>query len=61
MRNTRFGAGMVQGDGDVWVEELLKHRETGEIRSFFFSKKTGSYAPDEPPSGASNIVYLLEN
>jgi hypothetical protein len=61
MRKTRFGAGMVQSDGDVWVEKVLKHRDSGEMKSFFFSQNTGFYVPDEPPSGASNIVYLIEN
>ena len=48
----------MRGDDDVWIEKRLVHKETGRARSFFFSKKTGRRVPDEPPSGASKVLYL---
>ena len=48
----------ILGDGDVWVETIYRHKETGEHRVFFCSLKTGRKLYDEPPTGASKVVYL---
>jgi hypothetical protein len=44
-------------DFDVWREVIVRHKETGEIRSYFVSDKTNRKEWDEPPSGATTIVY----
>lgn len=55
------------GDGDTWVEIPVtmisngskassSHHKTSP-RSLFFSVKTKAGVWDEPPSGASNIIY----
>jgi hypothetical protein len=44
-------------DFDVWREVLVCHKETGEKRSYFVSDKTDRKVWDEPPSGATKIVY----
>jgi len=49
---------LMVGDGDVWVEKKFQNSKTGKQRSFFFSTNTGRKVRDEPPSGASKIVYL---
>ena len=48
----------VSGDGDVWVEQLFRHKISGALRSFFCSTKTGKKRRDEPPTGASKVIYL---
>ncbi len=49
----------IVGDGDVWVETLCKNISTGEMKSFFKSTKDPNrMKPDEPPTGASNVIYL---
>ena len=53
----RNGCSMIS-DNDVWVEKVLFQKQTGKARSFFISRKTGRRMPDEPPSGASKILYL---
>ena len=50
----------VDGDGDVWVEKKLTNRRNGKQKSFFYSMKTGERKVDEPPSGSSRILYLID-
>ena len=45
-------------DDDVWFEKKFLQKHTGQVRSFFISRKTGKKSPDEPPSGASKVLYL---
>lgn len=47
----------LSGDGDVWVEKIMKNKNTGRRRSFFYSMKTGERTTDEPPSGASTVIF----
>jgi len=47
-----------EGDRDVWVEKRFQNSTTGKRRSFFCSKNTGRKVRDEPPTGASKVVYL---
>jgi len=47
-----------EGDGDVWVEKTFQNSKTGKRRTFFCSKNTGRKVRDEPPTGASKVVYL---
>ena len=42
---------------DVWVERKVNCVSTGKWRSYFQSVRTGTCAWDEPPSGASHVVY----
>jgi len=49
------------GDGDIWVEKMFRHRETGETRIFFISKQTGKKVKQEPPTGASTVMYLRQS
>jgi hypothetical protein len=46
-----------KGDGDVWVEKLYKSKRTGEYKVYFVSINTGKRSRDEPPSGASKVIY----
>lgn len=48
----------VHHDHDTWREILVRHKETGALRSFFVSDATNLKVWDEPPSGASTIIYL---
>ena len=48
----------LSGDGDVWVEKIYRHKKTGEHKVFFCSLRTGKKLCDEPPTGASQVVYL---
>ena len=46
------------GDGDIWVEKRFQSSKSGKERIFFCSTNTGRKVRDEPPTGASKIVYL---
>jgi hypothetical protein len=46
-----------KGDGDVWVETLYKSKRTDEYKVYFVSTNTGKRSRDEPPSGASKVIY----
>mmetsp|Transcript_12134 Transcript_12134/g.26409 ORF Transcript_12134/g.26409 Transcript_12134/m.26409 type:complete len:162 (-) Transcript_12134:79-564(-) len=51
------------GDGDTWIEMLvtnLRCKKTKELksRSLFYSVKTRQALWDEPPTGASRVIYL---
>mmetsp|Transcript_6282 Transcript_6282/g.7305 ORF Transcript_6282/g.7305 Transcript_6282/m.7305 type:complete len:165 (+) Transcript_6282:189-683(+) len=50
-----------EGDGDVWVEKIFRHRESGEKRIIFVSKQTGKKSHKEPPTGASTVLYLRQS
>ena len=61
VRNTSHGSHETSvGDGDVWVEKLCVHKQTGEVFSFFESLKTGVRKKGEPPTGASKVIYRSE-
>lgn len=46
-----------KGDGDIWVEKVFVSKRTGKRRIFFVSVATGRRSRDEPPTGASKIIY----
>ena len=46
------------GDGDVWVQKLIQSTRTGRLKLIFQSANTGKRVKNEPPSGASKVVYL---
>jgi hypothetical protein len=48
----------IAGDGDVWVEKLFQSTKTGKLRRMFESTNTGKICKNEPPTGASQVVYL---
>jgi len=50
-----------EGDGDVWVEKIFRHKKTGNTKIFFVSKQTGKKNPNEPPTGASRVLYLRQS
>jgi len=50
--------GSVESDQEVWVEKLMANKRTGQLHSFFESKTTGRRVQDEPPTGASRVIYL---
>lgn len=50
----------ISGDGDVWVEKICQNKKTGKFVRFFMSTKTGASVKNEPPTGASKVVYLKE-
>jgi hypothetical protein len=49
---------VIQGDGDVWVEKIFYTVKTKTPVSCFISKKTGERVRDEPPTGATRVIYL---
>ena len=49
------------GDGDTWVEKILRNAKNGNVDTFFVSTKTGIKYRNEPPTGASTVVYLKES
>ena len=46
------------GDGDIWVEKMCKSKRTGRLSNYFESTNTGTKLMTEPPTGASNVVFL---
>jgi len=50
----------IYGDNDCWREAVCRCNRTGEIRIFFISELTGRKVPDEPPTGASKVLYLRD-
>lgn len=44
-------------DGDIWVEKIFQSKKTGKRRIYFCSSKTGRKVRDEPPTGASKVIY----
>jgi len=46
-----------KGDGDTWIEKVIFNKKLGEKRSFFRSEMTRLCRWDEPPSGASKIIF----
>jgi hypothetical protein len=46
------------GDGDIWYEKIFVSIRTGKRRTFFVSLATGRKKSDEPPTGASKVLYL---
>lgn len=50
----------ITSDGDVWYERIMKSKKTGKTKSCFVSSNTGVHVLDEPPSGASRVVYADE-
>jgi len=48
----------IVGDGDIWVESVCRNRKSGSTRLFFVSQNTGQKVRDEPPTGASQVLYL---
>ena len=49
------------GDGDVWYEAIRKNVKSGKVTHFFISIRTGEKSIDEPPTGASKVVYLKKS
>mmetsp|Transcript_1180 Transcript_1180/g.1362 ORF Transcript_1180/g.1362 Transcript_1180/m.1362 type:complete len:107 (+) Transcript_1180:92-412(+) len=45
------------GDGDTWREGVFCSKK-GQHRIYFISKETGKKNRDEPPTGASEVLYL---
>ena len=46
-----------EGDGDIWVEKIFVSKRSGKQRTFFISVATGRRVRDEPPTGASKVIY----
>mmetsp|Transcript_20366 Transcript_20366/g.30592 ORF Transcript_20366/g.30592 Transcript_20366/m.30592 type:complete len:114 (-) Transcript_20366:20-361(-) len=55
MKRSRFQP--LKQDGDVWLETIFQTK-SGDPKTYFVSLKTGLRTKDEPPSGASTVVYL---
>jgi len=52
------------GDQDIWKEAITCFKDSkGEVkyRRFYFSQKSNERCWDEPPSGASKILYVNES
>jgi len=57
MKKSRMKVNII-GDNDIWEERTLIKKSTGEQRSFFYSTNTGFRVMDEPPTGATCVIYL---
>ncbi|KAL7511024.1 hypothetical protein ACHAXN_007932 [Cyclotella atomus] len=62
-RSRRLATKTPQGDGDTWIECRVmnikdKKNKKNKSRSLFYSIETQRGWWDEPPSGASNVIYL---
>ena len=55
MRKSRFWP--IKQDADVWCETIFRTK-SGDPKIYFVSVKTGGRSKDEPPSGASQVIYL---
>lgn len=49
------------GDHQIWIEKVLMSTKSCEPRSFFVSERTELKVPDEPPTGASRVLYLRDS
>ena len=58
--NKTLPSGKITGDGEVWVEKLYMTTD-GRKRTVFVSKTTGEKSLDEPPTGASKVIFLKES
>jgi len=52
----RSSLGIIEGDGDVWIEVPFRSRKT-VLNSIFISVDSGKWRR-EPPTGASRIIYM---
>ena len=52
---------MAKGDGDTWIEVPItmptRRNKQKHTRSLFYSVKTQAGVWDEPPTGASKIIF----
>jgi len=51
----------IVGDKDIWVEKIYYNSENGNKKIFFVSKQTGKKVEQEPPTGASRVIYLRDS
>eukprot|EP01083_Nonionella_stella_P298911 1014416_1 len=58
MKKATFNDKHSIGDGDTWREGVFYAK--GEHRIYFISKLTGKKVRDEPPTGASEVIYLRD-
>ena len=58
MRRSSFNK-TIAGDGDIWVERLFESQTSGRRKTFFCSERTGKCF-QEPPTGASKVIYLQQ-
>lgn len=49
------------GDDEIWVEKVLMSTTSLQPRSFFESESTHKKTADEPPTGASRVLYLRDS
>lgn len=49
----------IVADGDIWVEKKRRVRD-GSERSYFRSVKTERCQWEEPPTGASLVIYIQQ-
>eukprot|EP00551_Chaetoceros_affinis_P017697 CAMPEP_0203735436 /NCGR_PEP_ID=MMETSP0092-20131115/32278_1 /ASSEMBLY_ACC=CAM_ASM_001090 /TAXON_ID=426623 /ORGANISM="Chaetoceros affinis, Strain CCMP159" /LENGTH=363 /DNA_ID=CAMNT_0050619979 /DNA_START=166 /DNA_END=1257 /DNA_ORIENTATION=+ len=50
----------VGSDNDIWIEKIYMSKKTGKKRIYFVSVRTGERVRDEPPSGASQVLYAAD-
>ena len=48
-------------DDDIWEEKVGVSPQTGLFQSLFQSRKTGVIIRDEPPTGASRVIYITDS
>ena len=59
-KQSRVMHSQISGDGDVWVEKVFRNTKNGKLRNYFVSTNTGKKVRFEPPTGASQVVYLKD-
>ena len=57
-RTIRLDRKVSAGDGDIWVEKICQSSKTGKLTNFFESTNTGKKVMQEPPTGASSVIFL---
>ena len=60
MKRANFSDKHMHGDNDCWREGVFCSTKTGKPRIFFTSENTGQQVRDEPPTAASEVLYLLD-
>jgi hypothetical protein len=52
---------VTEGDGDVWVEKIRYTKNDRQPVTCFVSKATGKIVRNEPPTGASKVIFLKDS
>lgn len=60
IKRANFSDKHMHGDNDCWREGVFCSTRIGKPSIFFISENTGQQVRDEPPTAASEVLYLLD-